>query len=131
MRTPGLPLTRMMLRTSSLPSRTVGDVAHVDRHAVARQHDEVADVVEAGELARAAQQVGEVAFVDLAERHVLVLGRQQADDAVDREVERGRLLARQLDADLPAQAAVDVDRGDARHALEPRRQVVLGDVAEL
>ena len=35
----------------------VGDVAHVDRHAVARQHDQVADLVEVGELAGAAQQV--------------------------------------------------------------------------
>ncbi len=61
------------------------DVAHVDRHAGARQHDQVADLVQAGELARAAQHVGEVALVDLAERHVLVLGRQQADDAVDRQ----------------------------------------------
>ena len=41
-----------------------------------------------GELARAAQQEGAVAFVDLAERDVLVLGAQQADDAVDRQVER-------------------------------------------
>ena len=57
--------------------------------------------------------------------------RQQADDAVDRQAHRRRLLARQLDQDLPPQAAVDVDGGDARHALEPLRQRVLGDVAQL
>ena len=108
-----------------------GDVAHVDRHAGPRQHHQVADLVQAGELARAAQHVGQVAFVDLAERQVLVLGGQQADDAVDRQAERGGLLARQLDEDLPPQAAVDVDRGDAGHALEPLRQRVLGDVAQL
>ena len=56
----------------------LGDVAHVDRHAGPGQDDQVADVVEAGELAGAAQHVREVAFVDLAERHVLVLGGEQA-----------------------------------------------------
>ena len=34
----------------------LGDVAQVDRHALARQHDEVADVLEALELALAADQ---------------------------------------------------------------------------
>ena len=41
----------------------LGDVAQVDRHAVARHDDEVADVVEVGELALAAHQVGGVALV--------------------------------------------------------------------
>ena len=36
----------------------------------------------------------------------------------------GDLLARQVDVNLAAQAAVDGDRGDALDALEPRRQVV-------
>ncbi len=108
----------------------VGDVAQVDRHAVTRQHDEVADVVEAGELPLAADQIGGVALVDFAERQVLVLGAQRLHDAVDRKVERGDLLLRQLDVDLAAQAAVDVDRGHAGRALEARRQVVLRHLAQ-
>ena len=51
-------------------------------------HDQVADLIEVLELALAAHQVGRVAFVDFAERDVLVLGAQQADDAIDRQVER-------------------------------------------
>ena len=49
---------------------------------------------------------------------------------VRRQVERRDLLARQVDADLAAQAAVDGDRGDAGDALEARRQVVLRDLAQ-
>ena len=92
----------------------LGDVAQVDRHAVARQHDEVADVVEVGELALAADQVGRVALRHLAERRVLVLLPQRLDDAIDREVERRDLFLRQLDVNLAAQAAVDRHRRDAR-----------------
>ena len=108
----------------------VGDVAHVDRDAVLGHHRQVADFVDVGELAGAAQQQHARALEDLAERDVLVLGAQDVDDAVDREVERGDLLARQVDADLAAQAAVDAHRGHAGDALEPRRQVVLGHLAQ-
>ena len=55
----------------------LGDVAQVDRHAVARQDDEIADVLEALELALAAEQIGRVALIDLAERGVLVLLAQR------------------------------------------------------
>ena len=58
----------------------LGDVAQVDRHAVARHHDEVADVVEALELALAADEERRVALVDLAERRVLVLAAQRLHD---------------------------------------------------
>ena len=51
----------------------LGDVAHVDRHALAGHDDEVPDVLEALELALAADQERRVALVDLAERRVLVL----------------------------------------------------------
>ena len=66
----------------------LGDVPQVDRHARAGHHDQVADLVEVLELPLAAHQIGAVALVDLAERDVLVLGAEQADDAVDRQVER-------------------------------------------
>ena len=126
----GTPLMRMNERRSSVASRDVGDVAHVDRHAVARHDDEVPDLVDVGELAGAAQQQRAVGVVDLAERDVLVLGAQDLDDAVGRQVERGDLLARQVDVNLAAQAAVDGHRGDAGDALEARRQVVLRDLAQ-
>ena len=83
------------------------------------------------ELSLAAHEIGAVALVDLAERHVLVLGAEQVDDPVDRQVEGANLFLRELDVDLPAQAALHGDRGDAGHALEPLRQVVLGDFAQL
>ena len=94
-------------------------------------HDHVRDLVEVLELAGAAQQVGAVAFVDFAERHVLVLGAEHVDRR-DRPTGRAPVIfsLRQLDVDLPAQAAVDRDRGDAGDALEARRQVVLGDLAQ-
>ncbi len=93
-------------------------------------HDEVADLVEVLRTGPGCAAGGAVALVDLAERDVLVLGAQDVDDAIDRQVERGDLLARQLDVNLPAQAAVDGDRGDAGDALEARRQLVLGDLAQ-
>ena len=61
----------------------------------------------------AAQQIGRVAFVNLAERDVLVLRPNRADDAIDRQIERGDLLLGQLDVDLAAQPAVHGDRRDA------------------
>ena len=54
----------------------------------------------------------------------------RADDAIDREVERGDLLLRELDVDLAAQAAVDRDGRDAFDALEARHEVVLGELAQ-
>jgi hypothetical protein len=108
----------------------LGDVAHVDRYALTRHHHEVPDVLQVAELALTADQIGQVALVDLAERRVLVLGAEEGDDPLDGQVERGNLLLRQLHADLPPQPAVDGDRGHARHALEPRREVVLGQLAE-
>ena len=84
-----------------------------------------------GELPLAAHEIGAIALVDFAEREVLVLGAEQVDDAVDRQVEGADLLLRKLDVDLPAQAALDGDGGDAGHAFEPLRQVVLGDLAQL
>ena len=86
---------------------------------------------EALELTLAADEVGAVALVNLAERDVLVLGAQQVDDAIDRQVERANLLLGQLDVNLAAQAAIDGDGGDAGHALETLRQIVLGDLAQL
>ena len=53
------------------------------------------------------------------------------DDAIDRQVERGDLLARQVHVDLAAQAAVDGDCGHAGHALEARREDVLRELAQL
>ena len=106
------------------------DVAHVDRHAGSRHDDQVTDLVQVLELALAADEVGAVALVDLAERDVLVLGAQQVDDAIDREVECADLFLRELDVDLTAQAAFDRDGGDAGHALQALRQVVLGDLAQ-
>ena len=108
----------------------VGDVLQVDGHAGARQHHEVLDFVEAGELPRAAQQQGAVGVVDFAERDVLVLSAKNLDDAIGREVERGNLLARQVDVNLPAQAARDGHGRDAGDPLEARRQVVLGQFAQ-
>ena len=106
------------------------DVAHVDRHAVAGRDHDVLDLVDVGELAGAAQQERAVGVVDFAERDVLVLGAEDLDDAVGSEVERGDLLARQVDVDLAAQPAVDGHRRDAGHPLEARRQVVLRDLAQ-
>ncbi len=130
MRMPLTPLMRMNERRSSVVSRDVGDVAHVDRHALAGHHDDVPDFLDVGELAGAAQQQRAVGVVDFAERNVLVLGAQDLDDAIGRQVERGDLLARQVDVDLAAQAAVDRHRGDAGDALEARRQVVLRQLAQ-
>ena len=108
----------------------LGDVAHVDRHALARHHHHVLDVLEALELTLGAEQEGGVALVDLAQRRVLVLAAQRLHHLGDRQVERGDLLLRQLDVDLPAQAAVHGHRGHAVHALEPRRQLVLRRFAQ-
>ena len=69
-------------------------------------------------------------LVDFAERDVLVLGPEHVDDAIDREIERGDLLLGQLDANLPAQAAVDGHGGHAVDALETRRQRSLGHFAQ-
>ena len=55
---------------------------------------------------------------------------QQVDDAIDRKFERADLFLRELDVNLPAQAAFDGDRRHAGHALEARRQIVLGDLAQ-
>ena len=107
-----------------------GDVLQVHRDAGARHDDEVLDVVQAGELAGAAQQEAAVGVFDFAERDVLVLGAQDLGDAIDRQVHRGDLLARQIDVNLAAEAAVDGDRGDALDALEARRQVVLRQLAQ-
>ena len=49
---------------------------------------------------------------------------------VHRQVERGDLFLRQLDVNLPADAAVDGDGGDAVDALEARRDLVLRDLAQ-
>ena len=105
-RTPGLPLIRRTRPDVLGRVRDVGDVAQVDRHAGLGQDDEIPDLVEVLELALAAEQERPVALVDLAERDVLVLGAQHVDDAIDRQIERGDLLPRQLDVNLPAQAAV-------------------------
>ena len=48
-----------------------------------------------------------VHVVDFAERNVLVLGTKHLRDAVDRQVQRLNFLARKVDVDLTAQAAVD------------------------
>jgi hypothetical protein len=107
-----------------------GDVLDVDRHAVLRHHDEVADVVQARELALAAKQESGVALVDFAERDVLVLPAQQVDDAIDRELKGGDLLTRQLDVDLTAEAALHRDRRDPGHAFQPQRQLALRDLPQ-
>jgi hypothetical protein len=99
----------------------LGDVAQVDRHAVLGHHDQVADFVDVRELSGTAEQEHAVGFEDLAERDVLVLGAQDVDHPVDRQIECGDLLAREVDADLPAQTAVDADGGDAGHTFEARR----------
>jgi hypothetical protein len=108
----------------------LGDVAHVDRHALAGHHDDALDFLDVGELPGAAEQQRAVGVVDFAERDVLVLGAENLHHAVGRQVERGDLLTRQIDVNLAAQAAVDGDRGHAGDALEARRQVVLRDFAE-
>ena len=56
--------------------------------------------------------------------------RSACDDLAHREIERGDLLLRQIDVDLPPDAAVDGDRGDAVHALEAGRDLVLSDLAQ-
>ena len=99
-------------------------------HVLPRQDDEVADVVDADELPLAADEVRRVALVDLSERQVLVLRLERLHDAIDRQVQRGDLFLREVDVNLAAQAAVDGDRRDARRALEARRQVVLGQLAQ-
>src|SRR5205814_3344132 len=48
--------------------RDVGDVPQINGDVLPRHDDEVADVVDADELALAANQVGRVALIDLAER---------------------------------------------------------------
>jgi hypothetical protein len=100
-------------------SRVFGPVPHlrnireVHRDARSRHDDQLPDLVQALELALAAEKICEVAPVDFAERNVLVLGFEHLDDAIDREVEGGDLLLRQLDANLPANAA---RHGHGRHS---------------
>ena len=78
----------------------------------------------------AAEQVGRVALVDLAERDVLVFRADLLNDTVDREVEGRDLLLGQLDVNLTAQAAHDGDGRHALDALEARNEVVLGDLTQ-
>ena len=82
------------------------------------------------ELALAADEVGGIALRDLAERRVLVLLAEHLDHPVDGQVEGGDLLLRQLDVNLAPEAAVDGDRRHAGNPLEPRRQLVLRDLAQ-
>ena len=72
-RTPGLPLMRVNAAEVLGRVLHLGDVPHVDGHALPGHHDQVADFVEVLELALAAHEIRAVAFVDLAERDVLVL----------------------------------------------------------
>ena len=108
----------------------VRDVLHVHGDARLRQQDEIADLIEVRELALAPDQVRHVAAIDLAERDVLVLRLQDVHDAIDREIERLNLFLRELDVNLPAEAAVDGHRRDPGDALEPWRQRVLGELAQ-
>jgi hypothetical protein len=112
------PLMRVNDRRSSVSPVTSAMSRQVDRHAVARQHHRVLDLLDVGELAGAAEQQRSVRVVHLAERDVLVLGAQDLHDPIGREVESRDLLAGEIHADLPAQAAVDGDGRDARDALE-------------
>ena len=82
-------------------------------------------------LADGAQVEVEVALLDLAGRAVQVLLAQQARDAVGGEAEGEHAVAVEVDLDLPPQAAADVDRGDAGHALEPALDALLGELAQL
>ena len=66
----------------------------------------------------------------LAERHVLVLLTQHLDDPIDREVEGGDFLLRQLDVNLSAEPAVHRHRRHAWRALEAGRELVLRDFTQ-
>ena len=107
-----------------------GDVSQIDRHGAPRQYDQIANLVEVRELALAAEQVGRVALVHLAERDVLILRADRLDDAVHRKVERGDLFLGQLDVNLAPQAAHDRGGRHTLDALEARHEVVFGDFTE-
>jgi len=79
-------VTRGDLQELAAVFRRVADVSDVlqeDVDAVAREDDEVADVVDVDELALAADQVCRVALVDLSERQVLVFLLRDLLDTVD------------------------------------------------
>ena len=124
MRMPGLAVDARDLPAVLGRVADVGDVLEVHRDALARHDDQVLDVVDVRELAGAAQQEAAIGVVDFAERDVLVLAAEHVGDAIDREIEAGDLLAREVDVNLPAQAAVDGDRRDPFGALEARRKIV-------
>ena len=129
-RTPGRPLIAKQRADVFGRVLHLGDVADVNRHAIARHQNQIPDLVEALELRLAAEQVRAVSLVHLAERRVFVLGAEQRDDALDRQVERRDLFLRQLDVNLPPQAAVGRHGGDAVDALEARADLVLGHFAQ-
>src|SRR5687767_4408164 len=106
----------------------IGDITQVNRHSLARENHQVADVVDTLELPLAAQQEGGVALVNLAERRILIFLTERLNDSVHRQVEGGDLLLRQLDVDLPPYAAVHRDGSDAIDTLEARRDIVLRDL---
>ena len=70
----------------------LGDVADVNRHAIARHQNQVPNLIEALELRLAPEQIRPVSLVHLAQRRVFVLGTEQRDDALDRQIQRRDFL---------------------------------------
>ena len=78
-----------------------GDVAQIDRHAVAGGDADLENVVDIGEFAAGAQQDLVAALAYGADRSIQVFVADRADDFGDREVESAQFLEVEVDVNLP------------------------------
>src|SRR5690606_25527722 len=108
-----------------------GEVAQLDVLAVARDHHELADVIEVAELVDRADQVAGPTVEHAAAGEVDVLGLQALDDGVDVDVGAPELVLVEADLDLLLEPALDLDRGDVLERLEHAADVAVGDPAQI
>jgi hypothetical protein len=108
-----------------------GDVAQTDRRpARGGRHDDVRELLGRFEPAQRAQRQLGVPLLDVAARHLDVLGHDRVAHAVHGEAVRVQLLDVEDHLDLARLAARDGDLADAVHGFDRAPDLLVGDLGQ-
>jgi len=96
-----------------------GDVAQVDRVAIAIHHQQIAHLLEIDKLVDGAHQIALRALFQAAAGNIDVLLAQSIDHRADRQVQARERLLIEIDLNLVLEATGNLDRGDAGDRFQP------------